>query len=403
MKNRNRIFTWTLVCLAWLLIFSISATMIDNSSEKASKKTEWVSNQPEERGSASITFESQASGNLNENEFPKPASTVLYTQDFENGGNMPSGWTTQSDGPYSGEECSILIDVSHSPIINPSNPDFASFYSYIDTVAHRNEDLAITESLLDNYDALIIPNSGIHYDANEKTAMVNFRNDGGRIFVIGDYGGYIGGGVLNLLTDFGYIYADDLTDDDDNNNGNIYQIFFDTNNFDSHEIMNEIYHIFYVRGGAFTYTPSGTYNLITSDDDGTATPSNSPVFTVKSDDSGEVLILLDCSLWKDYLMTIGVFEIPIKNYGDNWRLLLNIVDWLNDTSSNPGENDDDNGDNDEEDDDKGNGGKKSDSGIGGKMMNFLLSPIGLITVGGITAALIAIVIVVWVVKKKHRR
>ncbi|MFX1259858.1 MAG: hypothetical protein ACFFAN_18565 [Promethearchaeota archaeon] len=110
----------------------------------------------------------------------------------------------------------------------------------------------------------------------------------------------------------------------------------------------------------------------------------------------------------------GKITIDISSYCGNSRVLImftfdsmdennnDYTGWLVDDIMITNYLDDD-GDDDDDDDDDGKGDKKSDGSIGGGVMNFLLSPIGLITVGSITAAVVTVVIVVWVIKKKSRR
>ena len=66
----------------------------------------------------------------------------------------------------------ILIDVSKDPLLSTSKHEgFTQFYSYLDPISHINVDSEITKSLLENYDALIIPNSNESYTNAEIQVM----------------------------------------------------------------------------------------------------------------------------------------------------------------------------------------------------------------------------------------
>ncbi|MFX1260111.1 MAG: choice-of-anchor J domain-containing protein [Promethearchaeota archaeon] len=295
MKNRNKIFTWTLVCLAWFLISSTSAILIDNSSEKVSEKTEWVNNQPKEGDNSPITLEGQASGNLNENESPKPASTVIYTQNFDHGGSLPIGWTTLSAGEtqYPWE---MVLD---------SESDYHAECKSNHVILGEN----ITEWLYNNMD------------------YINCS------------------GYTNLELEFYMDY--------DYGNGNEYA---------------EVLYATTKTGGAFVQLQKWN----------------------SKDVVGTQIIDLSAADGDPKV------HIAFRYHG--------TFDWymkVDDVILRSGEQDD--GDDDDDDDGNGSGDKKSGGGIGDGVVNFLLSPIGLITVGGIIAVGVIVIIVVWVVKKKNRR
>ncbi|MFX1257358.1 MAG: hypothetical protein ACFFAN_05845 [Promethearchaeota archaeon] len=293
MKNRTRIFTWTLACLAWLLISSTSATMMNNSSEEAIEKSEWVNDQPEEGDNIPIALESKASGNLNENESPKPASTVVYTERFDNNGLLPDGWETESKG-----------DVANPwKMLHESGTDYsARCTSYL--VGDVTEWLSMKEE--------------DHIDCSGYKSL-----------------------ELQFYLDYAF------------GNGPEYA-----------QVMYKI--------------SSNSYW------------SSAQIWTAKDVQGTQILDLSSAD---------GDPEVRIRFvYHGTFDLHMLVDDVLL-----IGEEQDDGDGDDDDDDDNGNGHKKSDEGIGGGVANFLLSPIGLIVVGGITAALVAIVIVVWVVKKKHRR
>ncbi|MFX1256590.1 MAG: hypothetical protein ACFFAN_01925 [Promethearchaeota archaeon] len=290
MKNRTRIFTWTLVYLAWLLISITSNIIVDNSSEKTSEKAEWVNDQPEEGDSAPIALESQASGNLNENESPKPASTVIFTEDFDNGGSIPSGWETGS---------ALAYEFPWRMKLDKGSDYSAECNSFEAGSGHIIIEVLYTKDYIDC--------SG--YTSLELEFYMHYK-----------YG-----------------------------NGNEYAQV---------RVISE--------GGVVDHT----WNL--------------------EDVEGTQII--------DLSYAAGDSEVRIafryKGSYDYWMIVDDVI--LR------GEEQDDD-DDDDDDDGNGNGHKKSDNGIDGGVVNFLLSPIGLIIVGGITVALVAIVIVVWVVKKKYRR
>ncbi|MFX1312681.1 MAG: hypothetical protein ACFFHD_08730, partial [Promethearchaeota archaeon] len=238
-------------------------------------------------------LENQASGNLNEIESPKPASTVLYTQDFDNGGSIPSGWATKS-----------ILPNKHPWKMEL---DKGSDYS------------AVCTSLLAG-------------EIREQLYMTDYI----------DCSGYTS---LELEFYMDYKYGDGFEYAQVQYKNSTYSLFQSAQTWSGENVVGtQIVDLPYAAGDP------------------------------------EVRIAFYYRGTNDYYMLVD--DVILR-----------------------GEEQDDGDDDDDDNDGNGNGNdhKKSDDGIGGGVVNFLLSPIGLIAVGGITAALVAIVIVVWVVKKKHRR
>ncbi|MFX1259376.1 MAG: hypothetical protein ACFFAN_16090 [Promethearchaeota archaeon] len=296
MKNRNKIFMCTLVYLAWLLISSTSATTIDNSSEKASNKTEWINEQPEEGDNSATALENQASGNLNENESPKPASTVLFTEDFNHGGLIPDGWSRKSTG---------IDERPWVMVLGSGSGDY-------NAMAYSIGGVNITEWLCMETD---------YIDCSDYTSV-----------------------ELEFYMDYDY-----------------------------HDGSDEYAMAAYTTS---TKYPTWWYSAQKWDEENV---------------QGTQILDLSFAAGDPEVRIAFVYRGT-----DDYRMIVDDVILR-------GEEQNDGNDNDHEDDDDNNGHKKSDDGIGGGVVNFLLSPIGLIAVGGITAAVVAVVIVVWVIKKRSRR
>ncbi len=185
------------------------------------------------------------------------------------------------------------------------------------TVAH-NTTTPITLAMLQNYDVFVVAVAYSSYNSAEKTAIVDFVNQGGSLLIVQDFGNAPWSvptrEILNL---FGA--------NDDNNyvldptnivGGMASQVVFDSQrNFRPHPIVNG-WHSFHGNATASFSAGNGWTTVVETDDD--STPPRRPVLIARAFGSGRVLAFGDSNVW-DY-QRIG--NLDNKLFG------VRCIEWL---------------------------------------------------------------------------
>lgn len=121
----------------------------------------------------------------------------------------------------------VLIDLAHGNNIEHSIYYHEIFLNkYLDCYTSKN----ISSELLQGYEVLISVSATNSYSTNERTAIKNFVNNGGGLFVIGDDDS----SIYNDLTDFAGIYWTDVIGVDGS-----------TSFINSHEITNGVNQLYF--------------------------------------------------------------------------------------------------------------------------------------------------------------
>ena len=200
-----------------------------------------------------------------------------------------------------------------------------------------------------NASALIIPPPSVEYSVDERLEIKNYVETGGGLLLIADHFTWAGysnkllelfdfnGAGLDTAVDVSLYDLNDYMSNDDEG-----YILFNTDNFESHPILDGVNTTLYPVGTGFDVVPSDADILIKMDDDISAEWSNGtsavniPAMVAVERGDGRLVVIGDGSLWRNYLIT------PTEGFNnetlfidlfDNKLLLLNTLDWLTDQTA----------------------------------------------------------------------
>ncbi|NHJ86519.1 MAG: DUF4350 domain-containing protein [Asgard group archaeon] len=243
----------------------------------------------------------------------------------------------------------VLFEESHYPVtaINDTNENslsgaFADFATMLTNNSYTVETLdvgqTIDQATLSQCNILVIVCSFTNYTTQEIDEIYNWVLSGGSIFVITEWA-LFGNSMTDLVNRFGFDYPiEEGIRDSDDYVGNSLQFCLNDTNIKEHEITSGITRVEVYAGTGFTTTPSGTTNLLVTDDDDTNTWDDSGDFANNipmlcalegySIDKGKLVISSDFNIWSssddaDSDGTVDFFD------SDNEVLGLNIINWLN--------------------------------------------------------------------------
>ncbi len=241
----------------------------------------------------------------------------------------------------------ILIDEAHMPIYGISNESVAyelddGFALFADllvsegyTIDTLNENDTIEQSILQDYDLLIIVGPTGFYSTQEISTIYNWTSDGNSLLLISDWGSFFGNSSNTIANTFGYTMALDAISDTDENEGNAFWIVFNESNIKSHEITTGISGIEVYAADGIISDPLGAMDLIATDIDDTnewfggGFANNVPIASARTnwnDKNSKFVLVTDTNLWSNQDTDgDGILNINELN---NSQLALNIVNWL---------------------------------------------------------------------------
>lgn len=220
------------------------------------------------------------------------------------------------------KERKILFEESRSPYLTIFN-----HYSGIGKLLTENGYTiswmnTFQTGLINETDILVIYDGASNYTVSEQTHIKTFVNNGGGLFLIGDWSTY-GQQINTIANEFG-IYINTTSYLEDSDDGPTSQISYNHENFGNHPIMDDIRKILIDRSCALSDIGSGT-SLVNTDTDGTCVwhgdgiADGIPVFCALEHQKGKVIVFTDINF-----LSIGnvLFD------EDNEYLTLNSMLWL---------------------------------------------------------------------------
>ncbi|MEM4704631.1 MAG: hypothetical protein QXJ02_06160 [Candidatus Bathyarchaeia archaeon] len=208
------------------------------------------------------------------------------------------------DSSYFGAFKSLLISQGYSVIVSK---------------------LVITSDLLSGIDVLIVNLPRTQYSSKEIDAIEAFVLGGGGLFCIADHS--TAWRVDNIIARWGFSQASGYVVDQNNYvGGNKWWVYYERSrgNFATHPITNGLTRVQSAASNWFlNELPKGAVSIITTDTDGTASPSGVSVYAALNVGTGRIVISMDSNYFgpSDHPM-IGL------NIDDNAALGLNTIAWL---------------------------------------------------------------------------
>jgi len=180
----------------------------------------------------------------------------------------------------------------------------------------------LSSASLANVDVFIAVTT-YQYPAGEITALKNFVNNGGGLFLIADWGSDFSNPVQPLANAFG-VHLDALTvyDTNDGLGPNPPQngwVTYQRDNFANHPITEGLSKI----QSFYATSMTGGTMIVKTDSDGTATPDTRPVVVATTHGSGRVVVVGDTNYFCD-CHGFNTAQYP----SDNKQFALNILKWL---------------------------------------------------------------------------
>ncbi|TFG02299.1 MAG: hypothetical protein EU542_05330 [Promethearchaeota archaeon] len=250
----------------------------------------------------------------------------------------------------------VAFDEAHEPLYstkeNPSSPKTwgkcRNFYNDLisDGFATTTIDpgTSISADSLYAVDILICVAPQAEYSYSETAAILNFVQDGGRLFLISDIKAYsVCADSLAGLFGYGFAY-DCLEEIDDIATQYNTSIILDSYNIYSYSMTEYVYELVMYAGTGVTIAPPTAYTIVETDNDGSCyydfgetTANAEPLVSCLIDPNyvgnGAVVVAGDSSWWCD----LDINDDGQVNYFDydNEFLAVNIVNFLvNPTESN---------------------------------------------------------------------
>ena len=192
--------------------------------------------------------------------------------------------------------------------------------------------LAVTQNLLSGVDVLIVLLPTTQYSSSEIDAIEGFVLGGGGLFCIADH--TTSWRVDGIIARWGFSQASGYVIDSNNYvGGNNFWVYYEAarGNFAVHPITSGLTRVQSAASNWFlSELPPGAVSIVTTDTDGTASPSGASVYAALDVGTGRIVISMDCNYF-------GPSDDP--TYGlyadDNADLGLNTIAWLIDRSANP--------------------------------------------------------------------
>lgn len=166
------------------------------------------------------------------------------------------------------------------------------------------------------------------YTVAEVDAIENFVTSGGGLFFLSDWGGFASS-TANLISRFGIVVQQNTATDSNNNDlGNTWWPIYESDNFITSPLFTGVKGIEHVAGTSFVVGQSSPlYPVVTTDTDGSASPSGVPVVAAGFYEKGCVLVTGDTNWIQKFVD--GYSKV------DNAKFAMNGVDFL--TTCNPGD------------------------------------------------------------------
>ncbi len=202
------------------------------------------------------------------------------------------------------------------------------FWEFCDFNSYFN----LTSGFLQQYNAIVLTNGIYTYMPGEKTAILEFLENGGKVLLLGEQKPFTGASVLNFAEDLGFEWESNILTDADDYVDSTSFVVLQTDNFADSSLLTGVSEIFFPYGGCFATVPSGFETLIHSDDDTSVNYQNGPIMGTMEIGYGKMLIYLDNAIFYSYNTTIDGENEIWSEYLDNEVLRHNIQAWLQEST-----------------------------------------------------------------------
>lgn len=203
---------------------------------------------------------------------------------------------------------------------------------------HYNPFYDLSLDFLEQYQCVVLANGYINYTAQEKYALLQYMENGGKILALGEQKPYTGNSVQTFLEQLGFEWEPSILTDADDYIDATHLVVLQEDNFASHPLLTGVNNITYWYAGAFASVPTDFEVLIHTDDDSTVNYQNKACMGILPYGYGSLLVFLDNGIFLAYNHTIDG-EPRIHGFHlDNEVLRQNIYEWMQEsthTLSNP--------------------------------------------------------------------
>jgi len=183
----------------------------------------------------------------------------------------------------------------------------------------------VTPSLLSGVNVLIVHLPTTQYSSSEIDVIEAFVSSGGGLFCIADHSTYWR--VDDIIARWGFSQASGYVTDSNNYVGGYdYWVYYEAarGNFATHPITSGLTRVQSACSNWFlSELPSGAVSIITTDTDGTASPSGVSIYSALDTGTGRIAITMD----GNYFECSGDPNIGL-DIDDNADLGLNTIAWL---------------------------------------------------------------------------
>ncbi len=228
----------------------------------------------------------------------------------------------------------VVYDASHSPFRSVYD-EFSDFADDLLAEGYAVSSMNTFDSeILTAAEALIVAYCDVTYTAGEISSIRAFVEDGGGLWLIGDWGSW-GNEIDAVANEFGYDLHDSaiLHDSDECVREFEYWPFYDGANINDHSITVGVTRLEEFAGTGLVGMPAGAVWISRTDNDGTATwdgadPANSVPWIASSFlEAGRIAIVCDTSFLRD---DTDSDEDGVINYYDSSHrtFALNTIRWL---------------------------------------------------------------------------
>jgi hypothetical protein len=222
----------------------------------------------------------------------------------------------------------ILVSDEYAPPgLGFDSPYFEAFKSLLISQGYSVivSNLTITQNLLSGVNVLIVLVPTVQYSSSEIDQIQEFVSSGGGLFCIADH--TTSWRVDDIIARWGFSQASGMVTDSDNYVGEYdYWVYYEAarGNFAEHPITDGLAKVQSACSNWFLDSlPSGAVSIITTDTDGTASPSGVSVYAALDTGRGRIVISMD----GDYFGEQEIPEIGL-DVADNAELGLNTIAWL---------------------------------------------------------------------------
>lgn len=210
-----------------------------------------------------------------------------------------------------------------------NSPYFEAFKSLIITQGYSVivSKSTITPDLLLGVDVLIVHMPTAQYSSSEIDEIEAFVSGSGGLFCIADH--TTPWRVDNIIARWGFSQASGYVTDSNNHVGGQYHwVYYEAarGNFATHPITSGLTR---VQSGTSNWflseLPPGAVPIITTDTDGTASPSGVPIYAALDTGTGRIAISMDCNYFGPSSSVYTYIGLEID---DNAQFGLNTIAWL---------------------------------------------------------------------------